>query len=188
MAFPPRRIIDIAAHEPVALSAAALALFALRASLAPNDDAATPDAFLLADDEAHPLWEAAIQVANRAKPIFYRGEVRGAAIKVHLQHGTSDAAERLIFESRLLRGGLGLLQFVENRYPTNAGELRAAFWGAGMLLRLSVAAVGEWERTFSLQQPWCAGSDYCASSYPLAQGARSEDLADCVAFVSIGRS
>ena len=184
-----RKIIDIAFSEPVAISAACLAVFALRATLAPSEDAATSDTFrLAADDQPRHLWDAASHVAMWPKPLFYGGELRDGAITVRAQDVETDSYERLSFEARLRGEHGGLLSFLENRYATNAGELRVAFWGAGLLLRVPLAAVHEWEHSYSLQEPWCAGADYCNSSYPVVQGARREDLTGCVGFVSIGRS
>jgi len=184
-----RTILDIGPSEPVSLSAAVVALFVLRASLSPDGEAPAPDIFKLdAEEPPSTLWAVARRLAELPKPVFYAGAVEDGAIVCRpLGAAESTPTERALFEWRQQHKDPGLLNFVDSRYA-NPPEVRVALWGGGELLRVSLSAIREWQRSYSLLGPWAAGADFSDSDYPRSQGARREDLGDCVAFVSVGAS
>jgi hypothetical protein len=79
-----------------------------------------------------------------------------------------------------------ILSFVHQRYGGAADQLRVACLGGGLLLRVNMPAVAEWERDYELLELWSAGADFTDTSYASGQGLRSEDIRDCVALISFG--
>jgi hypothetical protein len=176
-----RSVFEIEPDGPTALGAAAIALLALRASLAPLEHKGLPDVFRLeADDAVQPLASAARVVAALPKPLRYGGEVSGGAINVKFEdaHGV---------RGLVAQHATRMLSFVYQRYGPAADQLRVACLGAGVLLRVNVPAVAEWERDYALLEPWGSGADFTDTSYASARGVRSEDIRDCVALISFGR-
>jgi hypothetical protein len=175
-----RSVSGIQPDGPTALGAAAIALVALRASLARLGHDALPDVFRLGTDDAlHPLASAARLVAALPKPLRYGGEVSEGAIAVKIK--SADGVQGLV-----AKNPNRMLSFVYQRYGTAADQLRVACVGAGLLLRMNVPAVAEWERDYELLEPWSSGADFTDTSYASGQGVRSEDIRDCVALISFG--
>jgi hypothetical protein len=178
---------DIETDGTTAHGAAAVALLALRASLRRQEDGALPDLFRLDPDRSlQTLASAASEVAALPKPVRYRGEVSGGAITVKIESPDGVQGPRDLNAGPVAMNTPRLLSFVRQRYGSAADQLRVACLGAGLLLRVNVLAVAEWERDYELRELYSAGADFADSSYPSGQGVRPEDIPDCVALISFG--
>ena len=175
-----RSVSGLKPDGPAALGAAAIALLALRASLGRHGDGALPDVFRLdPDGPLHSLASAARLVAALRKPLRYRGEVCARAITVTFESAAG-------IQGLVAKNPNRMLSFVHQRYGGAADQLRVACLGGGLLLRVSVAAVAEWERDYALLESYSAGADLTDTSYASGQGLRSEDIQDCVELISFG--
>ena len=169
--------------------AAMIALLALAAAL--DESGPLPSRVRLA--EGGPpvsLAEAAAFLAALPKPVEVAGSISGDVLRLETrdeEHFSDLGYICLDTTNRADDATLGY-EFLWERYGEALDDLDVVCFGAGAYLRVRLADLREFDRSYFVGEPGSRGMDFADSGYPEAQGADPARFAGAAAFVSFGSS